>query len=109
MSEYDVFAQNFSQSRQAGWPEFELLRPLVHEGERVLDLGCGNGRLRKILTEQGVASSAYFGLDASDELLKIAKENYPDDHFFEEISERHFLLEPINSTLLRQSQAFIIC
>lgn len=82
MSEYDVFATNFSQSRQAGWPEFELLRALVHPGERVLDLGCGNGRLRKILTDCGITNGAYFGLDASDELLKIAKGNYPDDYFF---------------------------
>ncbi len=82
MSEYDVFAENFSQTRQAGWPEFELLCPLIHTGERVLDLGCGNGRLRKIFTEQGIAPGAYFGLDISEKLLRIAKENYPDDYFF---------------------------
>lgn len=82
MSEYDAFANQFSQSRQAGWPEFELLRPLIHPGEKFLDLGCGNGRLRKFLNKSGVQDGAYFGLDASEELLNIAREYNPRDHFF---------------------------
>ncbi len=82
MSQYDSFAKDFSQSRQAGWPEFELLRPLIKEGDRVLDLGCGNGRLRNFLNECGVKPGAYFGQDVSDGLLKIARENNPEDHFF---------------------------
>jgi ubiquinone/menaquinone biosynthesis C-methylase UbiE len=82
MSEYDAFAQDFSKSRQAGWPEFELLRPLVKKGNRVLDLGCGNGRLRTFLTDCGTKEGEYFGFDASEELLKIARENNPHDHFF---------------------------
>lgn len=82
MSEYDAFAKNFSQTRQAGWPEFELLRPLVEKGDRVLDLGCGNGRLRHFLTECGVKEGAYFGFDSSEELLEIAKNEHTHDHFF---------------------------
>jgi ubiquinone/menaquinone biosynthesis C-methylase UbiE len=82
MSEYDAFAKNFSQARQAGWPEFELLRPLVKKGERVLDLGCGNGRLRSFLNECKIDPGAYFGLDASKELLKIAQQEHRSDHFF---------------------------
>ncbi len=82
MSEYDAFAKNFSQTRQAGWPEFELLRPFINKGERVLDLGCGNGRLRTFLTECGTHEGDYFGLDASEELLKIAREDNSRDHFF---------------------------
>jgi ubiquinone/menaquinone biosynthesis C-methylase UbiE len=82
MSEYDSFAKKFSQTRQSGWPEFELLRPLVKRGERVLDLGCGNGRLRIFLNDCGIKEGEYFGFDASEELLKIARELNPRDHFF---------------------------
>ena len=82
MSQYDTFAKDFSQSRQAGWPEFELLRPLIKEGSRVLDLGCGNARLRKFLDKQNVKPGAYFGLDLSEGLLKIARKENPQDHFF---------------------------
>lgn len=81
-SEYDQFAADWSASRQNGWPEWELLVPFLTHGVRVLDLGCGNARLRKFLTEHGVATGAYFGLDVSDELLKIAREACPGDHFF---------------------------
>lgn len=82
MSQYDAIAKDFSQSRQAGWPEFELLRPLIKRGDRVLDLGCGNGRLRKFLDECGVNPGAYFGLDVSKNLLEIARVQNPEDHFF---------------------------
>lgn len=82
MSEYDAISQAFSQSRQAGWPEFELLRPFLKKGDRVLDLGCGNGRLRKFLNKCGITPGSYFGLDASKNLLKIAHDENPDDHFF---------------------------
>lgn len=82
MSEYDQFAADWSASRQGGWPEWELLVPFLTHGVRVLDLGCGNARLRTFLTEHGVTRGAYFGLDASEELLKIAREDNPGDHFF---------------------------
>jgi SAM-dependent methyltransferase len=79
MSEYDKFAADFSATRQAGWPEFDLLAPHVRRSDRVLDLGCGNARLRKFLP---VVDGNYFGLDLSEELLKIAREACPRDHFF---------------------------
>ena len=82
MSEYDAFAKYFSQTRQADWPEFELLAPFLKKGNRILDLGCGNGRLRNFCTKYGIQEGAYFGFDASEELLKIAREQNPRDHFF---------------------------
>ena len=41
-SEYDRFAGDFSQTRNRTWPEFELLHPLIHRQDRILDIGCGN-------------------------------------------------------------------
>jgi SAM-dependent methyltransferase len=44
-------------------------------GQRVLDLGCGTGRLSKELAEGGVAR--VWGVDASQEMLAVARRNVP--------------------------------
>lgn len=50
------------------------------DGERltVLDLGCGNGALTKELSDRGHDAE---GIDASGELLEIARTNYPELRF----------------------------
>jgi len=81
-NDYDPFAKNFSQTRHYGWPEFEHLFPYLKRGQRVLDLGCGNGRLRQFISNKIISEGGYYGLDLSNELLKIARNKYPHDHFF---------------------------
>jgi ubiquinone/menaquinone biosynthesis C-methylase UbiE len=44
-------------------------------GRRVLDLGCGTGRLSATLAEQGIAR--VWGVDASTEMLAVARERLP--------------------------------
>ncbi len=82
MSHYDQFASDFSSSRQHEWPEFELIYPYIHPYDRVLDLGCGNARFRKFLPTDIIPEGYYFGLDISQKLLAIARENNPRDFFF---------------------------
>jgi ubiquinone/menaquinone biosynthesis C-methylase UbiE len=82
MSQYDKFADDFSETRTHAWPEFDLFIDDIKKFDRILDLGCGNGRLRKFLATDLVRDGDYFGLDVSDELLKIARERYVKDHFF---------------------------
>ncbi|PID70448.1 hypothetical protein CSB37_02040 [bacterium DOLZORAL124_38_8] len=82
-SHYDQFAQNFSQTRQHGWPEFEKIAPLLKKHQRVLDLGCGNGRLRNFLPTDIIPQGFYHGFDLSKNMLRIAQESFPYDHFFQ--------------------------
>lgn len=44
-------------------------------GRRVLDLGCGTGRLSAALAEQGIAR--VWGVDVSAEMLAVAREKLP--------------------------------
>lgn len=81
-TEYDAFAHDFSATRKNAWPEFEILLQNIRKNDRILDLGCGNGRLRTFLEEVIIPSGNYFGLDVSEKLLQIARENFPRDHFF---------------------------
>jgi ubiquinone/menaquinone biosynthesis C-methylase UbiE len=82
-SDYNQFAADFSQTRQHAWPEFELLKPLLRKGDRVLDLGCGNGRLRESLDKSLIPNGNYFGFDVSNGLLAVARKKNPTDHFFQ--------------------------
>ena len=56
--------------------------PYLKRKQRILDLGCGNGRLRDSLPIEIIPDGYYYGLDKSNELLKIARENHPSDHFY---------------------------
>ena len=82
-SDYDPFAAHFSQTRQYAWPEFELLQPLLRKNDRVMDLGCGNGRLRESLDRAIIPAGNYFGFDLSQALLAVARKKNPNDHFFQ--------------------------
>lgn len=75
---YDAAAKAFSDSRSAFWPELRYLAEHAVPDDRVLDLGSGNGRLYPLLAERG---ALYTGFDASEGLLAIARERYPDANF----------------------------
>ncbi len=47
-------------------------------GERILDLGCGTGRLTEKIAESG---AEVLGLDASPEMIGQARQNYPNLKF----------------------------
>lgn len=72
-SDYNKIAKNFSDTRAFLWKELVPFINKVKPNERILDLGCGNGRLFSSLKEKG---ADYVGVDSSGELVKIAKEKY---------------------------------
>lgn len=61
--------------------------------KNVLDLGCGNGRLTKALYDKGFSVK---GIDASGELLKIARKIYPDIQFIQADATSFDLAEPVD-------------
>ncbi|MBU4360657.1 class I SAM-dependent methyltransferase [Candidatus Parcubacteria bacterium] len=82
---YNNIATSFSDSRNDNWPEVESLvkkyikNPDVKSGSRprvgikikILDLGCGNGRLIQLLKDY--KNIFYTGLDNSEKLINKAE------------------------------------
>ncbi len=72
----DKYTNNFSFVHKYGNDLMQMID--ARENMTALDLGCGNGALTKKLRDLGFNA---IGLDASADLLKIAKETYPDITF----------------------------
>lgn len=79
-ADYQMIADEFSQSRFDIWPEFLEFKKYLKPGMNVLDVGCGNGRVTKIL---GDVKVDYVGCDVSTRILKQAKKMCP-AHCFQE-------------------------
>jgi len=76
---YTEIAESFNQTRKRPvWPELSKLAERVSSGARVLDAGCGNGRLLEVFKDKEVE---YLGVDFSPELIKKARQNYPQAKF----------------------------
>jgi SAM-dependent methyltransferase len=73
---YADFGAPFSATRGRIQPGVHRILSQLQGTERILDLGCGNGRLARALAERG-HHGAYLGLDFSLPLLKEA-ERHPE-------------------------------
>jgi len=63
-----------------GVAQVERALSMVSKGGKALDVGCGaGGRLVRLMKAHGFGVT---GIDASAEMIKLAKESHPDDHFF---------------------------
>ena len=68
---YASFANDFAATRQSWPPSFDRILPHFHLAANVLDVGCGNGRLRAFLRARGWRGR-YVGIDNSTGLLAEA-------------------------------------
>ena len=76
---YSLIAKDFSRTRKEPWPEIKFLfQDYLSPDNRVLDLGCGNGRYLPFFQESRVK---YSGIDNCEALIDIAKRKYPQAQF----------------------------
>jgi ubiquinone/menaquinone biosynthesis C-methylase UbiE len=86
---YNKFADEYNLKRKSSGKSFYndfieipaisgLLKDLV-PGKKVLDLGCGTGIFTKVIHDWG---GDVIGIDISESMIKIARNEYPDIKFF---------------------------
>lgn len=77
---YQAIACHFDQTRRKrNWPELERIVASIKFDNgplKILDVGCGNGRLLELFTGKDID---YLGVDNCDELIKIASEQYAEN------------------------------
>lgn len=86
---YKAVGKDFSRTRQAPWQGWQRLMdelsPSLASGKKIkiADLGCGNGRFLKFLTDNFKGEFEYYGFDSDDFLLTSPITNYdlPNAHF----------------------------
>ena len=71
---YRQHAADFARTRRQAWPGWERLLPLLRGRERLLDVGCGNGRFGRFWAGANPAGAPlhYHAVDASLPLLREA-------------------------------------
>jgi len=69
---YHEFAAVFAASRPVGEAALTCILPYIPPRARVLDVGCGNGRLAFLLNAERPGAH-YVGVDAVEELIAIAR------------------------------------
>jgi SAM-dependent methyltransferase len=78
-ADYDAIAPAFAASRRdMHWPELDAMVASIEPHSRVLDAGCGMGRLYNQLKAKEVS---YLGVDVSAEQIRVAKQEQPDGQF----------------------------
>lgn len=77
-NDYNTIASDFSNTRQSFWNDSLFLLEYIKKNEKLLDLGCGNGRLYKRLQSLSVD---YTGIDISEELIEEARKKNPGVNF----------------------------
>lgn len=78
--DYNRIAPQFDSTRKHNWRDVaKVVKDLkITKGAKVLDLGCGSGRLYELLEEY---HPKYTGLDISEELIGLAQRKYPGGKF----------------------------
>ena len=79
VSDYNSISDKYSRVREKDWKEMDFLfDKYLDSKDRVLDLGCGNGRFFPSFLKK---ETEYFGVDPSLNLINIAQDNYHQGNF----------------------------
>lgn len=76
--DYNLIADDFSRTRGHAWQGLRLLSEYAKPGDRVLDLGCGNGRLLELLKDRKIN---YLGVDSASNIIELARRKHPHADF----------------------------
>lgn len=91
---YDLISGKFSATRKHFWRGLEFIGDYIKDGDKILDFGCGNGRLLELFEGKKIN---YTGVDVSEKLIEIAKNKYPDENIkFQKITSQASLALPDN-------------
>jgi ubiquinone/menaquinone biosynthesis C-methylase UbiE len=80
VTSYSKIAEEFHATRDHPWPEFDIFLNQMdfEESPKLLDVGCGNGRLLDFFKDHSIE---YTGLDNNKKLLTLAKKAHPKAEF----------------------------
>lgn len=70
---HNLIAEDYARTRAYPGKDLSKLSEYVQEGNKVLDLGCGNGYLFEPFKQRNIE---YTGVDISPKLISIAKRRY---------------------------------
>ncbi|MBU3918623.1 class I SAM-dependent methyltransferase [Patescibacteria group bacterium] len=76
--DYNSIAEVFDNRRSWIPSDFKLFSQYIKQEDKILDIGCGNGRLKEILLE----NTDYCGIDFSEGMIERAKKRYPEAKIF---------------------------
>jgi len=79
---YEEIADKFNETRKKHleplWSELVNLARQIKDDSKVLDVGCGNGRLLEAFKDKEVK---YLGVDSSEKLIELARSRFPKFQF----------------------------
>jgi ubiquinone/menaquinone biosynthesis C-methylase UbiE len=103
-SKYDIHEKNAATLWYLGYQYIlSYLNPIA--GKTILDYGCGSGTLCRFLHEY---KAHITGVDISENMIKIAKEDYPDGIIYNQITPGNLDFIPENSFDFALSN-FVLC
>jgi len=79
---YNAISEQFAQTRKFLWDMLKPLGKYIQDGDVILDLGCGTGRLYQLFQNfQGEVGVFYTGVDVSEGQIAVAKKQFSGAHF----------------------------
>jgi len=100
---YEEIAEDFDATRKKYlWPELLKLADMVKNGDRVLDVGCGNGRLIEAFRNKKIS---YLGVDNSEKLIEAAQRNIQPVIASDRRERGNLRLEALDQRLLHRDYA----
>lgn len=76
--DYNLIAKDYARTRAYIPQDIKKLGDFAKAGEKILDLGCANGRLYEVFQNK---TDDFYGVDFSEELIGLAKKKYPQAKF----------------------------